>query len=133
MWLLDKMLSKAITVGELVVTNYDGKIHRYGTPTPGMKRVAVRLTDKGAAFHIAKDPRVGAGEVYMDERLIVEEGDIRDLILLVQKNASGSLSLGFRHWYPPFWLTTIERPAIQSRRSVLVNRGFGSPTPGAPS
>ena len=87
MWLLDKMLSKAITVGELVVTNYDGKIHRYGTPTPGMKRVAVRLTDKGAAFHIAKDPRVGAGEVYMDERLIVEEGDIRDLILLVQKNA----------------------------------------------
>jgi len=30
-----------------------------------VRPVHARLTDKGAAFHIAKDPRVGAGEAYM--------------------------------------------------------------------
>jgi cyclopropane-fatty-acyl-phospholipid synthase len=32
------------------------------------RTVVARLTDKGAAWHIAKDPRVGAGEAYMDGR-----------------------------------------------------------------
>ncbi|HEX8215474.1 MAG TPA: cyclopropane-fatty-acyl-phospholipid synthase family protein [Allosphingosinicella sp.] len=87
MWLLDKMLRKLIRKGELVLVNHDGKEYRYGAPEPGQQRVRVRLTDKGAAFHIAKDPRVGAGEAYMDGRLVVEEGDVRDLVLLVRYNA----------------------------------------------
>ena len=37
-----------------------------------IRPVHARLTDKGAAFHIAKDPRVGAGEAYMDGRLVIE-------------------------------------------------------------
>ena len=89
MWLLDKMLRKTVRIGELVVTDHDGTTHRYGTPTPDMKRVSVRLTDKGAANHIARYPRVGAGEAYMDGRLVVDEGDIRELALLIQKNAPG--------------------------------------------
>ena len=87
MWLLDKMLRKLIGRGELVLVDHDGREYRYGAPEPGRQRVKVRLTDKAAAFHIAKDPRVGAGEAYMDGRLVVEEGDIRDLVLLVRYNA----------------------------------------------
>src|SRR3954469_12174122 len=88
MWLLDKMLSKVITKGELVVTDYDGKVYRYGAPDPAIKSVHARLTDKGAAFHIAKDPRVGAGEAYMDGRVVIEPpADIRDLVLLIRYNA----------------------------------------------
>jgi len=87
MWLLDKMLRKLIKTGELIVVDHDGKEYRYGNPSPGRTPVKARLTDKGAAFHIAKDPRVGAGEAYMDGRLIVEQGDIRDLVLLIRENA----------------------------------------------
>jgi cyclopropane-fatty-acyl-phospholipid synthase len=87
MWLLDKMLRKLIKTGELIVVDHDGKEYRYGHPTPGHRTVKARLTDKGAAFHIAKDPRVGAGEAYMDGRLIIEQGDIRDLVLLIRENA----------------------------------------------
>jgi cyclopropane-fatty-acyl-phospholipid synthase len=87
MWLLDKMLRRVITKGELTVVDHDGKEYRYGAPDPNHGPVRVRLTDKGAATHIVKDPRVGAGEVFMDGRLVMEEGDIRDLILLVRYNA----------------------------------------------
>ncbi|HYI47390.1 MAG TPA: cyclopropane-fatty-acyl-phospholipid synthase family protein [Allosphingosinicella sp.] len=88
MWLLDKLLAKLITKGELIVINHDGKEYRYGAPDPHHGPIRVRLTDKGAAWHIAKDPRVGAGEAYMAERLIVEPpSDIRDLALLIRYNA----------------------------------------------
>ena len=88
MWLLDKMLRKVITRGELVVTDHDGKVYRYGAPDPAIKSVHARLTDKGAALHIAKDPRVGAGEAYMDGRMVIEPpADIRDLVLLIRHNA----------------------------------------------
>jgi cyclopropane-fatty-acyl-phospholipid synthase len=82
MWLLDKMLRKAIRNGRLVITDYDGKVYSYGEG--GGQAIAIRLTDKGAALHIAKDPRVGAGEAYMDGRLVVEPPhDIRDFVLFI--------------------------------------------------
>ena len=31
MWLLDKMLRKLVREGELVVTDHDGKVYRYGS------------------------------------------------------------------------------------------------------
>jgi cyclopropane-fatty-acyl-phospholipid synthase len=86
MWLLDKMLSKLIRKGQLVVTDWNGQEYRYGDPAA--EPVRIRLTDKGAALHIARDPRVGAGEAYMDGRLVVEPPhDIRDMVLAVMANA----------------------------------------------
>ena len=87
MWLLDKMLRRLIRKGEFTITDHDGKVYRYGMPDPAHRPVRARLTDKGAALHIGSDPRVGAGEAYMDGRLVMEEGDIRDLILLIRYNA----------------------------------------------
>ncbi|MBX3561006.1 MAG: class I SAM-dependent methyltransferase [Sphingomonas sp.] len=88
MWLLDKMLKRLVVKGELVVIDHDGATRRYGRPEPGRDPIAVRLNDRGAAFHIAKDPRVGAGEAYMDGRLTVEPPhDIRDLLLFARENA----------------------------------------------
>jgi cyclopropane-fatty-acyl-phospholipid synthase len=87
MWLLDKMLRPLIKKGELTITDHDGKVYRYGSPDPTHGPIRARLTDKGAAMHIAKDPRVGAGEASMDGRIVIEEGDIRDLILLIRYNA----------------------------------------------
>lgn len=87
MWLLDKMLRRTIKVGLLTVVDHRGAVRRYGSAAPGGRRATVRLTDASAAGHIARYPRVGAGEAYMDGRMIVEEGDIRDVALLVSENA----------------------------------------------
>jgi len=88
MWLLDKMLNKLIQKGELHVTNHDGKTYHYGAPDAKHGPVHIKLTDRKAAFDIAKDPRVGAGETFMDGRLVPTQGsDVRDLILLIQYNA----------------------------------------------
>lgn len=87
MWLLDKMLRSVIREGRLVITDHDGKVYDYGDPAS--EPVRIRFTDKGAALHVAKDPRVGAGEAYMDGRLVVEPPhDIRDMVLLVMRNAN---------------------------------------------
>ncbi|MEO6717872.1 MAG: cyclopropane-fatty-acyl-phospholipid synthase family protein [Novosphingobium sp.] len=89
MWLLDKMLGKLIRQGQLIVTDFDGKEYRYGEASADPVRI--RLTDKRAALDIAKDPRLGAGETWMDGRLVVESPhDIRDLVLLVMGNANRS-------------------------------------------
>ncbi|MGQ0587990.1 MAG: class I SAM-dependent methyltransferase [Sphingosinicella sp.] len=88
MWLLDKMLKKLVRKGELAVIDHDGKTYRYGSPDPNHGPIIVRLTDGGAAFHIAKDPRLGAGEAYMEGRMVVEPPhDVRDLLLFARYNA----------------------------------------------
>lgn len=87
MWLLDKLLRRVIQKGELTVIDHRGREHRYGSPDPEIRPVTARLTDKGAAFAIVADPRLGAGEAYMDGRFVIEQGDIRDLLLLARYNA----------------------------------------------
>jgi cyclopropane-fatty-acyl-phospholipid synthase len=88
MWLLDKLLRKLITRGELIVIDHDGKEYRYGVETAGRAPLRVQLTDRGAAMHIVKDPRVGAGEAFMDGRMVIQPPhDIRDLILFIRENA----------------------------------------------
>lgn len=87
MWLLDKMLRQMVREGQLCVIDHDGTRYSYGDPAADP--VTIRFTDKGAALHVARDPRVGAGEAYMDGRLVVEAPhDIRDMVLLVMKNAN---------------------------------------------
>ncbi|MBS1240169.1 MAG: cyclopropane-fatty-acyl-phospholipid synthase, partial [Proteobacteria bacterium] len=82
MWLLEKMLKRVVRKGRLVIVDHDGREYSFGEPDA--QPIRIRLTDKGAAWHIARDPAVGTGEAYMDGRLVVEEPhDIRDLILLV--------------------------------------------------
>jgi len=88
MWLLDKMLKQLVRKGELNVIDHDGKTYHYGSPDPTHGPITVRLTDRGAAFHIAKDPRLGAGEAFMEGRMVVEPPhDVRDLLLFARYNA----------------------------------------------
>ncbi|MBW8754459.1 MAG: class I SAM-dependent methyltransferase [Sphingomonadales bacterium] len=87
MWLLDKMLRQLIREGRLVVIDHDGKAYEYGPG--GGEAITVRLTDKAAAFYIAKDPRMGAGEAYMDGRMVIEPPhDIRDFVLYIMGQAN---------------------------------------------
>ncbi|OHT21910.1 SAM-dependent methyltransferase [Edaphosphingomonas haloaromaticamans] len=87
MWLLDRMLSGIVKRGVLHVTYADGTEKAYGTATPGWAEIRIRFTDKGAPNFIARNPRLGAAEAWMDGRLTVEGDDVRGLIDLLRGNA----------------------------------------------
>jgi cyclopropane-fatty-acyl-phospholipid synthase len=86
MRLLDKMLARLVTKGELTVVDHDGRTYRYGSPDPELRPVTVRLMDRKAALHIARDPALGTAEAWMNGRLLVEQGEIIDLVLIIRRN-----------------------------------------------
>jgi cyclopropane-fatty-acyl-phospholipid synthase len=84
MWLLDRLLSRAITHGALHLTTADGRLHLYGDSTADPVRV--RLHDRASEGRIARNPALGAGEAYVDGRLTIENGTILELLDLVSGN-----------------------------------------------
>ena len=91
MLLFDRAFKKLIKQGELIVSDADGKVYRYGVPYPGRDPVAVRFTTKSTSRKIVMAPSLGAGEAYMDGRLVMEQGDIR----LVRSGALGQRNLAY--------------------------------------
>jgi cyclopropane-fatty-acyl-phospholipid synthase len=86
MALIDAFLSRRVRQGELTLYHADGTRRTFGTATPGYPNVAIRFTDAGVARAILRDPGLGAGEAYMNGRLVIERGDILDLITLLTMN-----------------------------------------------
>ncbi|MFV0625402.1 class I SAM-dependent methyltransferase [Sphingomonas sp. ac-8] len=86
MALIDRFFARAIPKGQLTVHHADGRTARFGTPDGEFPDVAIRFTDRRVLAAIARDPSLGAAEAYMDGRLRVEQGDIRDLLVLFKKN-----------------------------------------------
>lgn len=84
MWLLDRLLRRAINRGALELTTHDGAVRRYGDPAA--QPVRIRLTDAATAGRIARNPALGAGEAFVDGRLVVESGDVLELLDLVSGN-----------------------------------------------
>ncbi len=87
MWLLSKLLARIIKRGELIVTDAAGRVHRFGAPDPARPPVAIRFTDAATPGRIARNPRLGVGEAFMDGRLVVDQGDVLALLDLVLSNA----------------------------------------------
>jgi cyclopropane-fatty-acyl-phospholipid synthase len=81
MALIEKLVGKVIRKGRLNLIMPDGRKLEFGPG--GGKALTARLTDRKAAFAIARNPRLGLGEAYMDGRIIIEDGDILDLMELV--------------------------------------------------
>jgi cyclopropane-fatty-acyl-phospholipid synthase len=86
MWLLDKALRQLIRRGELTIVDHDGKTRIYGAADPELNPVRVRFTDRRVAGRIVRDPGLGAAEALMDGRLVIEEGDILDLVMIIRRN-----------------------------------------------
>jgi cyclopropane-fatty-acyl-phospholipid synthase len=85
MALIDTFLSRGIKRGTLTLTDASGT-RTFGTPAEGWPDVSVRFTDAGVGRYIATHPRLGAAEAFMDGRLVIERGDIMDLISLLRRN-----------------------------------------------
>ena len=86
MYLLDRLLTVLVRAGPLTVIYGDGRQRSYGRSSQAVRPVTIRLTDQATAWRIARNPAIGAGEAYMDGRMTVEEGDIRDLHDLIAYN-----------------------------------------------
>lgn len=97
MALIDGFLEKIVKRGTLTVIDHKGSSRTFGNPEPTYGDVTIRFTDAGAANYVVRHPRLGAAEAYMDGRLVVENGDILDLVTLIRRNTAwekgGSLEI----------------------------------------
>ncbi|MEW4467283.1 cyclopropane-fatty-acyl-phospholipid synthase family protein [Parasphingorhabdus sp. JC815] len=86
MSILGRLLNSLVKQGTLVIVHPDGSMESFGQSEAGFPDIIVRLADKGAMRQILLDPRLGAAEMFMDGRLIIEQGDIMQLIQLARAN-----------------------------------------------
>ncbi len=83
MW-LDMLLKRVVTSGDLEVTDWRGRHYRYGDGTP--PHVAIRIRDAATDRRICRHPHLALGEAYMDGGLLVEAGEIADLLEIVGRS-----------------------------------------------
>jgi cyclopropane-fatty-acyl-phospholipid synthase len=81
MSLIGRLVDKLLTKGSITLLR-PGKPPQTVGPGGG-KHLTIRFTDRKVAFDIVKNPRLGIGEAYMDERVIIEGGTILDLLELI--------------------------------------------------
>ncbi len=82
--ILDRVIKTLILKGDLTVTDWNGKTKRYGDGT--IPKAHVKFHSRAAALKVALDPDLHLGEVITDGELTVEQGSIRDFILLLMQN-----------------------------------------------
>ena len=86
MALIDLFLRRAVKRGRLTVTHANGATVQFGDGDPALPTIALRFADAGAARAIVRDPALGAGEMFMAGRLVIEQGDIMGLVELLTGN-----------------------------------------------
>jgi len=92
--MLHLLLKHYVRNGTLTV-HYPGGVSRtYGSGAPA---VTMRITDRAALWAISLDPDLKLGEMYMAGRLIVEEGDVRDLLGLLMSNIARAGGARYGH------------------------------------
>ena len=84
MRLLDAMLSRFVQTGTLRIIDAGGALHVYG----GAKGPEVTLRFKEPKLHrsLFLNPELRIGEAYMDGSLTIEEGSLRELLLIFALN-----------------------------------------------
>ena len=84
--LLDRFLGKLVRRGLLEVARPDGSVTRFGSLQDGFPEVRILLSSAAAERRITLDPRLGAAEAFMDGQLVIERGDVMDLVELIRAN-----------------------------------------------
>jgi cyclopropane-fatty-acyl-phospholipid synthase len=88
---LDAILKRFITIGQLTVRWPDGRVHDYGTGKP---RAAIAIRNRAAIRQLVLNPALAAGECYMDGTLVPEGCGIYDVLDLLVRNLCAN---GRRH------------------------------------
>ena len=86
MALIDLFLRRAVQRGELTVIHHDDRRERFGVPDPALRSVTIRFTDAGVGPAIVRNASLAAGECFTNGRLVIEDGDVLDLVTLMTAN-----------------------------------------------
>ena len=128
MSLLGKLVEKLLKQGSLTIL-MPGKPPQTFGPGGG-RHLTVRLADRKAAVKIARNPRLGVGEAYMEGRLAVEDGTILDLMrLIVGANpweAGGSGRKALRKGKSVLKSLWRRNPAKRARKNVAHHYDVGN-------
>ncbi len=81
--MLAHLLRSIVRQGNLTLISPDGSSRTFGSGTP---RATVKLHDRRAAIELALRPDLKLGELYMDGRMTVEEGDIALVLDILMSN-----------------------------------------------
>ncbi len=117
---LRTLVAKIIKIGSLTVRGPLGE-ETFGRG--GGRNVTIRFTDAKAEEELAADPALKLGELYMEGRLLIDEGDIYEFLALVKDNTlSEGLTFG-----------TVWRGLLRIGASLFRNRVCRSTTTDAMS
>lgn len=82
--LLRTVIAPLVRRGRLEVTLPDGRSQVFGDG--GLPAVHIRLTDRRALLALLRDPDLQLGELFMDQRLVVTQGSIYELLELLLRD-----------------------------------------------
>jgi cyclopropane-fatty-acyl-phospholipid synthase len=119
MALIDRFFARFVKRGQIAVTYADGTTKTFGTPDATLPSVAVRFTDKGAPGAIVRHPSLGAAEAFMDGRLVIDRGDIRDLVNLLKGNTPWEKGDGLK---PSLSITLLDKVVHRVDRVNMARR-----------
>ena len=91
-WMLRQFLSKIIRKGTIEIITPGGETFEIGHGAP---MVTLRILDQAVAMRLLLNPDMALGEAYADGTIVIENGDIHDLLELCLAN------LG---WYDGHWI-----------------------------
>jgi cyclopropane-fatty-acyl-phospholipid synthase len=118
--LLRATFSRLVRRGCLEIVTADGEYLKFGDGRPPKARI--RFTDGLAEWALLLDPELRVGELFMDQRLVVERGSIYDFLRLVLEDNGGDRSgLQLRAWIRLRTLARRARPRnslARARRNV---------------
>jgi cyclopropane-fatty-acyl-phospholipid synthase len=113
---LTALLTRIVSRGSLTVVTSSGREFVFGDGTG--EEVRVRFADPAAERAILVNPELRLGELFMDERLIVERGTIYDFLAVL---LSGTSSLP-----RPLAIRLIDSIRFLKRRSISDNKPWRS-------
>jgi len=110
--MLKRLFASIVKTGTLTLTMPGERTARIGT---GQPELGIRFHDRHGPRELATNPELKLGELYMDGRITVVNGDIADLLDLLMHNLSLSPPRGVL-WLTQAW-RWITRPLAQRNYS----------------
>ncbi|MBL0374427.1 class I SAM-dependent methyltransferase [Rhizobium sp. KVB221] len=81
---ISMMMKKVVRQGSLKLTSASGVAQTFGDGSEAT--ISIRFADAEAERAVATDPALKLGEMYMDGRMLVEDGNIFDFLSLLARN-----------------------------------------------
>jgi cyclopropane-fatty-acyl-phospholipid synthase len=117
--ILGAAFTRAVTRGTLTMITAEGKDLTFGDG--GSPEVVIRFMDPGAQMALCLHPELKLGELFVDGRLVIEQGTILDLLQLLLQDTHGQLDelplqrlRKIRHWM----MRRAENDAAKAKRNV---------------